>query len=219
MKIFLTTLTGYALLLIFLLLLNGCAPTYYGVPEEEWQKMGEPERVAAIEGYNERQRIREQRRLEEQKRRRLEAEQQARVRKEHVDSIYNGSSGQFGDLLRVSMRNGKIRIGGKHRTYRPVSFKIADQECKAIPVVYEKKYYSYSGEVAVCYIEGSLLVDAGKSNRHGAVAITYDSGWARGKTYTNINSNGRGDLEGVTVFVQAVSASGRNNVMEHIIWR
>ena len=178
--------------------------------------MSEAEKVAVIQGYNERQRIREQRRLEEEKRNRRAQEQQDKMRREYVAAIYSGNRGQLGDLLRVSMKNGEVRIAGKHRPYRPVSFKIADQECKAVPLTYEKKYYSYSGKLNVCYADGTLLLDTGRSTSHGATAITYDPAWIKGKTYTGISSNGQTEIRQVNI--QIVAISSQRNVTERITW-
>ncbi len=212
------TLNMIIFVFVFFILVPGCSTSHYGVADEEWQKMSEAERVVAIEGYNERQRIREESRLEEAKAKRVVAEQRARERKEHIQSIYNGNGGQFGDLLRVSMKGGKIRIGGKHRSYRPVSFKIADKECKSIKLVSEKKHSSHGGQITACYRDGLLLLDVSGSGSRGATALTYDSGWAKGQTYQHVESDGKNELENVEVYVLVVAPRGQGNVIEHRVW-
>ena len=204
--------------LLLILPLTACSSGHYGISDEEWLHMSKIEKVAVIQGYNERQRIREQRRLEEEKRNRIMQEQQAQKRREYVAAVYNGTKGQFGDLLRVSMKGGQVKINGKHRSYRPVSFKIADKECKAVPLIHEKKFYSFSGRLNVCYFDGTLLIDTGNNNSYGAASIIYDPAWIKGKTYMDISSNGRIKIRKATFQIQIITASRRSDVIEHIHW-
>ncbi len=199
------------------LLFAACTPTHFGVPEEEWQAMSEAERVTTIKGYNERQRLREERRLEDEKRRRVIAEAEMRERNEYIDAIYAGRRGQVGDLLRVSLKGGKLRLSGKHREYRPFSFKIADRECKKVEFFNNKKHRSYHGTLEVCYEDGTLLVDvSGRGQDYGAEAFVFDPSWMKGATYQHVQTHGRTELKNVDIAVVATTSAG--HVVDHRVW-
>ncbi len=192
----------YPILLV--ILMSACAPTYYGVSEEVWSQMTEEQQLEAIKGYNERRKIRERRRQEQARLARIEKEQEDRERQARVDAIYRGEAGRIGDLLRVSIENGKMRVGGKHRSYTPVSFTIADGEYKIIPLYSGSKYIRHSGEFEVHYHEGSLLLDIRDDSFYKAAVIVYKPEWRKGKTHEKINSGGPADFENVSVTVQAL---------------
>lgn len=214
------------LALASVLLLSGCMNTHFGVADEAWQAMSESERTATIDGYNERQLLREQRRLEEDKRRfeedkrlRAQAAQEERMRNEHIQAIYSGEAGHFGDLLRVSLQEGRMRLSGKHRAYRPISFKIADGECKELHLSGQKKQRSYSGRLEVCYGDGTLLVDvSGRNGDSGAEPFTYDSHWRKGHTYKNVYTDGRAELKGVNVYIMTIPLRGGGQGAGHRGW-
>jgi predicted Fe-S protein YdhL (DUF1289 family) len=206
------------LLVFFVLLLgfSGCTPSHYGVAEEDWQRMNDEDRAVVIKEYNTAKRLRTERRLEEEKARQLQEQREMHERNTYIDSIYSGQRGAFGDLLRVSFKGGKMRFPGKHREFRPFSFKIADRECKKVEFVGIKSHRSTHSSVQVCYEGGTLLIDvAGRGQDYGAGALVYEGEWSKGASYP-MYTDGRAELKNVQVSVSAVSPQG--HVVDHRVW-
>ena len=121
----------FTVLMLLLIGLTGCTASIYGVPQERWDTMGEQERIAAIEAYQARQAVLLQQREErarqqamERERQRAIAAEEARQRLLQVDAIYRGE-GVYGDLLRVRIEEGSVKLNGSHRDYQPFAFRIA----------------------------------------------------------------------------------------------
>jgi hypothetical protein len=131
-------------LMLFLIGLTGCTASIYGVPQERWDTLSEPERVAVMEAYQARQAVLQQQREERARQQAIERERQlaieaeeARRRQLRVDAIYRGE-GVYGDLLRVTIRDGLLKFRGDHKPYQPVAFRIAAGESKVVEVVDRK---------------------------------------------------------------------------------
>jgi len=197
------------LFIIFMLLsVSACANKIYGVTEEQWGKLTASERNQAIEHHQQKEVLREKRRVEFAKIA-AEKEKQKRLKMEHrqarVKEIYAGKVGVQGDLLRVTIRGGKFYFNGKHRHYRPVSFSIADGERKIITFHHPKKHY-YLIKVPIEYYDGTLSFDFdpnvpyGYDYRHD---IIYEPEWRKGKYYNHITlheySNSRARDIGISV--------------------
>lgn len=201
--------------LIVFVSLFACAARIYGVPEEQWKQMNDAQRQAAIEEYNERERLREierqrqaqieaaeaERRAEEE--RRMQAEQ-----REQIAAIYRGEAGQYGDLLRVTIQGGEIRIAGRHSAFQPVSFKIASGEIKKVDIISEGRAFTEREELLVGYKEGILLVDG---NNREATRIVYDQGWKVGKKY-RVNTSGWRELHNVNIDIEIIPHVKRSGV-------
>jgi len=204
-------LTG---LMLFLIGLTGCTATIYGVPQERWDIMGEQERVAAMEAYQARQAVLQQQReerarqmaIERERQRAIEAEE-ARQRQLRVDAVYRGK-GVYGDLLRVTIQDGRLKFHGAHKPYQPVAFKIAAGETKEVEVVDHKGRKA----VMLASYDGSnlLLDDSPGAQRSRASRLVYEDGWEEGKTYSNLNARGPLELRGVTVTVQVLGEPPRD---------
>jgi hypothetical protein len=195
-----------------LIAITACTPMIYGVPQERWDLMTEKERIVAMETYKERQ-IANQMAAAERARIRAEqdAARQAQLdaemlrRQERVDLIYRGKAGTYGDLIKVTLYDGKIRLNGKKRGYSPVTFNIADGEVKSVPIYYSK---GRKAELFVFYENRHLWIDTdryGKNTRR-AGHLVYNKGWASGVTYTEINSHGSRDVRGVKIDIDVVKA-------------
>ncbi len=134
-------------------------------------------------------------------------------RQVRVEEIYAGKVGVQGDLLRVTIRGGEFYFNGKHRHYRPVSFKIADGERKIVTFHHPKKYH-YQIKVPIEYYDGVLSFDYdpnvlyGYDYRHN---LTYEPEWRRGKYYNHITlheySNSR--ARNIEISVEAVDMPRR----------
>jgi hypothetical protein len=205
-------LTGLTLLLIGL---AGCTTTIYGVPQERWDVMSEPERIAAMDAYKARQaaiqeRMREQARqraLAEEERLAREAEE-ARLQQLEIDAIYRGE-GAYGDLLRVTLYDGMLKFYGAHQPFRPVSFKLAAGEAKEIEVVSQR---GKRATLLVSYDGGNLLLDdTPRSHRSLATSLVYDDDWSRGKAYPNLYGKGPLELHGVSASVEIVGTPPREH--------
>jgi hypothetical protein len=205
-------LTGLTLLLIGL---AGCTASIYGVPQERWDVMSEPERIAAMDAYKARQavlqeRMREQARLRalaEAERLAREAEA-ARLQQLEIDAIYRGE-GVYGDLLRVTLYDGMLKFYGAHQPFRPVSFKLAAGEAKEIQVVSQR---GNQATMLVSYDGGNLLLDDDpRSHRPLATSLVYDEDWSRGKAYPNLYGKGPLEMRGVSVNVEIVGTPPREH--------
>jgi len=204
----------FAGLILFLIGLTGCTATIYGVPQERWDTMGEQERVAAMESYQARQAVLRQQReerarqlaLERERQRAIEAEE-ARQRQLRVDAIYRGE-GVYGDLLRVILRDGRLKFHGAHRPYQPVAFKIAAGETKRVEVI------DLGGRktTMVASYDGStlLLDDSPGARRSPATRLVFDDLWEAGKTYPNLIAKGPLELRGVNVTVRVLGEPPRD---------
>ncbi|NIQ92922.1 MAG: hypothetical protein GWO11_00955, partial [Desulfuromonadales bacterium] len=206
------------LLTLSLAALAACTPTIYGVPQPTWDMMSEAERVEAMRIYEQRQIAYQKAREERARQRAIERRKQqareakaARQRQKRIDAIYRGE-GIYGDLLRVTLRKGRMRIGGKHRGYQPVSFRIANGETKKIDI------YSVSGRRAtlqVTYDDGTLVFDGhGRGNRSRARRLVYERSWGQGKTYSGIRSEGPLRLRNVATYVEIIGNRGRTRANE-----
>ncbi|MCF8109187.1 MAG: hypothetical protein K9J81_09365 [Desulfohalobiaceae bacterium] len=197
----------YFLISVLIILVHGCSPKYFGLSEEQWNATTPQERQQIIEAYNERKKLYAQRSLEREKRLRAEAEQRrlltentVRKRRAKVEQIYAGVSGQLGDLIRVTLKNGKMEFGFKYRSYRAVSFKIADGEFRKIVVQHDWK----KRELGVFYLGGTLLLDVVSPNdTSGAAAVPFSPSWERGST-VSVSSQGPLELRNVSVTVSII---------------
>ena len=198
----------FGAILLLIMLLAACTPRIYGVPQERWETMSEQERIATMEAYQARQEVLRQQRQEQARLQAMEKQAQlareaeeARRRQLQIDAIYRGE-GLYGDLLRVNLEGGKLRIHGHHQPFHAVSFKIAAAEMKDIEIV------SLNGQrtrMAVQYDGGNLLLDESpKSHRSTAIRLPYEDSWEVGATYTNRFTKGPLEMKGVNIAVQIV---------------
>ncbi|WP_019593603.1 hypothetical protein [Thioalkalivibrio sp. ALM2T] len=193
-------LPSLAVILLPLLLLIACSPRIYGVSEEQWDTMGEAERVEAIRAWESVQKAREVR-LQ------AEAEQEAALAAERtaqIAAIRSGEAGLPGDLIRVSLRGGTLRIGGRDRALEPTSFTLASGEVRTIEVHSER----HRSELEVAFDDGLLLIDLPRHSRTGAARLPWDGAWMQGAE-SRIRSDGPHRLRDVRAFVQVIPPPGR----------
>ena len=207
------------ILLTGLLIFSACAPTIYGIPEEQWNRMSESQKQTAMEDYNERERVLK---IERQKQAEIEAREAAiradeerhreEVRKKRIDAIYRGEAGQYGDLIRVTIQEGEMKIAGTHRDYYPVSFKMADGEIKQVHIVHAEGKFGTADDLHVLYEGGVLYIDTNNSEKGRAARFAYDKEWKRGKTYTAVNARGRLAPRNVRVSIEIIPHLTRNRI-------
>lgn len=193
-----------------LLSLLGCGKYLYGVPEEEWKKLSDDQRLATISGYNERERLREQTRASEAARRNLELAQKAEaerhrqeLERRRIEAIYAGEAGNLGDLIRVSLQGGDMLIGGRRRPFHPLTMRLASGESRRIEVMSNDDTYSSRVDIILSYRDGLLLIDEAEFRPDLAVRLVYDSAWKKGGSYI-INSRGNRELRNVRVNVEVI---------------
>jgi hypothetical protein len=205
-----------------LIFLAACTPYMYGVPQESWDRMSEPERIEAMRVYEREQQARRQaaeerarrQAIEEQERRRV-AEAQARrdalerervqarqaalerERRERIEAIHRGD-GAYGELIRVRLQGGRIRIGDRPHRYEPLTFTIADGETRRIGVA---DLQGRQVELDVIYAGGALSLEG--------VRFPYDTSWGRGRVYSDTGTSGAAALHGVDVFIEVRDRSAR----------
>jgi hypothetical protein len=204
-----------ASLLLVVMIMAGCTPTIYGVPQERWDVMSEAERVAAMDAYRARQAALQER-MREQARQRVIAEEarlaqeaeEARLQQLQIEAIYRGK-GIYGDLLRVTLHDGMLKFYGAHKPYRPFSFKIAAGEAKEIQVLSQR---GKRADLLVSYDGGNLLIDeTPRSHRSQATSLVYDNAWSLGKTYPNLYGKGPLELRGVSATVEILGTPPRDH--------
>jgi hypothetical protein len=190
--------------LAVLFVFAACAtPSRYSVPEEEWARMSEAQRTEAIRGYNERELLREEARLRDAERRAIEARAKAereqaeeRQRQDRIEAIRHGDAGQWGDLIRVSLQGGEMRLGNRHRAYAPVSVSLADGETRTLDIFSdEPRQTTYRGNPQMSYTHGRLTLDK--------THLVFEPAWRNGRRYL-LDSQGALDLRGVEVTVMVV---------------
>ena len=206
-------LTGLGLLLLSLL--TACTPRVFGIPEERWQQLTEEQRLEAIRGYNERELLRQQQSLARQqqaaadaKRRAIEEEREAQRQQERVAAIYAGQGTVPGDLIRVTLREGRLRFNGKQEHYRPTSFMIADGETKGVVIQSTGGKRQQQTTLWVRYREGNLDIDVGPDcrNQGHAVRLTYERAWERGETYRDLSWDKHSPTQGEHVSITILTA-------------
>ena len=210
----------FLICLILLFIISACAPTIFGVPQDQWNQMSAEQRQTAIEGYNERARIQAQRRLVDSRRAAerarqagIDAELEAERERKRISAIYDGRGGINGDLLQVSVRGGRMKFDGKHREYRPLSFRIANGDRKPITFRKEGTQGHHSVTVWVEYHDGNFIFDAGATKQEGRYAkqIIYEPAWRRGKTYTSLSLGNHtvSEVENISITIQILPISGQ----------
>jgi hypothetical protein len=206
--------------LFLLLCLAACAPYMYGVPQESWDRMSEPERIEAMRIYERNEQARRQaaeerarnRAIEEQARRQA-AEERARheswereqalahqaalerERRERIEAIHRGE-GAYGKLIRVRLQGGGIRIGDRLQRYEPLTFTIADGETRRIDVADHQRK---TPDLTVSYVDGAFSLEGTR--------FTYDKSWRRGKVYAGIGTSRAPELRGADLFIEVHNRS------------
>ncbi|MBU5638960.1 hypothetical protein KOM00_19760 [Geomonas sp. Red69] len=190
--------------LILASLLAACTHYMYGVPQENWDRMSEAERIEAIRVYEQEQRVRRQAAEEQARRQAVERERErARLaaleqeRQERIEAIHRGE-GAFGELIRVRLQGGEIKIGDRHHHYEPLTFTIADGETRRIGVADRK---GREVELTVTYAGGALTFEG--------LRFPYDRRWGKGELYTDTGTSGPLALRGVDVFIKVHDRSSR----------
>lgn len=198
------------LLATLMLACVACTPTICDVPQPEWQKFTDEQRLEAIRGYNEREKLREEQRLRQAERQAKEAEIRAidaHRRQENlqrqVEDIYRGDAGHYGDLIRVTIQGGQFRFGGKNRSFQPLALKIANGETKKVEIVSHERYATYSAELYLRYLDGVLMFDIDERFDGNLSRLVYEPGWRRGRSYVVTSPAGRG-LQEAQVSVEVI---------------
>jgi len=203
--------TRTATISVILLLIAACTPYIYGVPQENWDRMSQTERVEAMRVYEREQQ--EQRRVAEEQRRAAEerARRQAfereqerarqaaleRARLERIEALHQGR-GAYGELIRVRLQGGRIKIGDRHHHYQPLTFTIADSETVKIPVADNQ---GRTVELTATYAGGALIIEG--------LRFPYERRWGKGALYADTGTSGPLALKGVDVFVEVHDRSTR----------
>lgn len=211
--------------LVLMLFLAACTSFIYGVPQETWDRMSESERIEVMRGYEREQQARRlaaeerarrqaaedraRRQAEEEQARRQAFERErerehqarlARARQERIEAIHRGE-GAYGELLRVRLQGGRIRVHDRHYRYEPITFTIADDETLEIGVA-ERRGRGREAALIVTYSGGALSLEGRR--------FLYDRGWGRGRLYPDTSTSGPLELRGVDVFIEAHNRSSRH---------
>ena len=208
--------------LLVLTLLAACTPYMYGVPQESWDRMSESERIEAMRVYEREQQARRraaeerarQQALEEQARRQA-AEERARIealerqreqarqaalereRRDRIERIHRGD-GAYGELVRVRLQGGKLRVGDRFYRYEPLTLSIAEGETRRFPVA---EVQGRVLDLDVTYSGGALTIEGAR--------FPYDRSWGRGRVYAGTDTRGSLQLHNVDVFVEIHNRSSR----------
>jgi hypothetical protein len=190
--------------LVLAVLCTACTPYLYGVPQESWDRMSEAERVEAMRVYEREQQEARRAAEERAQRRALEREQERarqaaleRERLERIEALHDGR-GAYGELIRVRLQGGTIRIGDRRHHYQPLTFTLADGETRKIPVSDQN---GREVDLSASYGGGALTLEG--------VRFPYERGWGRGRLYADTGTGGPFALAGVDVFVEVHDRSSR----------
>lgn len=191
------------LLLVFVLM--ACTNYMYGVPQETWDQMSEPERIYAMGVYEREQQASRQAAAEQARQQAFEREREQarqakaeRARKERIETIHRGE-GAYGELLRVRLQGGQIKVGDRHHRFEPITFTIADGEALEIGVDDRKRRET---ALIMTYNGGALSFEG--------IRFPYDRSWGKGKLYPDTGTSGVLKMRGVDVFIQVHSRSTRH---------
>jgi hypothetical protein len=191
--------------LVLTLFLAACTSYMYGVPRETWDQMSEPERIEAMHVYEREQQASRQAAAERARQQAIERERErvrqaelARARQERIEAIHRGE-GAYGELLRVRLQGGVIKVGDQHHRYEPITFTIADGETRNIGVADRK---GREVLLVVTYVGGALSLDG--------IRFPYDRSWGKGRLYAGTGTSGPLQLRGVDVFIEVHSRSLRH---------
>ncbi|MBP1728507.1 MAG: hypothetical protein H6Q56_880 [Deltaproteobacteria bacterium] len=192
------------LVLAVSVLLAACTSYRYGVPQETWDRMSEPERIEAMGVYEREQQARRQAAEERARRQAVERERERarqaeleRARQERIEAIHRGE-GAYGELLRVRLQGGRIKVGDRQQRYEPITFTIADGETLDIGVADRK---GREVPLLVTYAGGALSLDG--------IRFPYNRHWGRGKLYADTDTPGELELRGADVFIEIHDRSSR----------
>ena len=183
---------------------SACSPRIYGVSEEHWEAMTTAERQEAMRAWEAVQVAREERRRAEAERDAVLQQHAAEQRAALARAIRSGEAGVPGDLIRVRLSGGTLRIGGRARSYAPVAFSLASGETRRIPIVAGR----YRSELAVDFWDGVLRIDLQDTHRDtGAAHLAWGPEWHRG-TDQAIRSDGPRRLREVQAYIETLPLPG-----------
>jgi hypothetical protein len=120
-----------------------------------------------------------------------------REKHERIEAIHRGE-GAYGELIRVRLQGGKVKIGGLHHRYEPLTFTIADGETRKIAVADST---GREVDLVVSYTSGGFTVEG--------VRFPYDRDWKRGILYADTSTGGPLELRGVDLFIAVHDRSTR----------
>jgi len=193
------------IILAMSILLAACTTYRYGVPQETWDQMSQPERLEAMAIYEREQQARRQAAEERARQQAVERERErarqaelARARQERIEAIHRGE-GAYGELLRIRLQGGRIKLGDQNYRYEPITFTIADGETREIGVVDHRKR---AVPLVAAYGGGALSLDG--------IRFPYERSWGRGKLYADTGSAGALKMRGVDVFIEIHNRSSRH---------
>ncbi|MCP3849988.1 MAG: hypothetical protein GY694_07090 [Gammaproteobacteria bacterium] len=200
-------------------LLISCVSTQFGVPQEQWQQMSHEQKQLTIEGYNQRQLLKEQRHLEQRRaeeKRQLKKEQQRQVKikksRAKIQKIKNGY-GDIGDIVRISILSCEAKIHSKYRAINPVSLKLVDGEQKMVTITSKPhKHKSYSKKLTIKYRDGLVKINTGSSG----IFLPYEQSWIKGHRYHNLSSKGATRLKKCKISLSAIPSSSLRHRMNKL---
>ncbi len=174
----LVVLTG-----LLVTLLAGCARYHYGVREDHWQRMSEPERTEVIRIYQER-------RLHEERRRATEAEihahEMAALRARYPETIY------------LSLSGGAFIIKGQRYAFHQHAFKLRQGETRTLLLVSTHGQSPHKIKIWIRYLDGKVMLGDGKRYLR---TFNYRDGWHKGDHYKGIKFRGNVHIDNVDLFI------------------
>lgn len=185
------------LLLAIASLLMGCATYPMGLSRVQWEALSLEQQA----DYRARQyQLDEQRRQQQAARaeqRRVEAEAAARAERERLTALYRNA--QYGDIVRVNIQGGLLKINKNQYLYNPVAFELVRGETKFIA-------FTRTGQVAQAVDIPVRLSEDGNSlffddDSSGQIVLT-NFAWERGQSGVLTSPRGSIGLEGARIFIK-----------------
>jgi hypothetical protein len=135
----------------------------------------------------------------ERERERVRQAEAERARLERIEAIHRGE-GAYGELLRVRLQGGRIKVGDQHHRYEPVTFTIADGETREIGVADRQ---GRETTLVVSYGGGALSFEG--------LRFPYDRSWGGGRLYADTGTSGALQMRGVDIYIEVYNRSSRHD--------
>ena len=174
------------LLLLFIVLFNGCATRFpLGLKEEQWQALSPQQQAEYTAKQYQIDEERRKRQEEYWRQRERDATEAARLERDRILQLYQNA--RYGDIIQVNISGGGISFNGKIGSYEPVSFDLVRGERKRITFYHHGNHITYSTDIWVAYDNNDFYFDVGDNpeyeHRTDKIVILDNGRWDEGKTY------------------------------------
>jgi hypothetical protein len=176
---------------------TGCATYPLGLSREQWESLPLDQQAEYRARQTEVDELRRREQAARAAERRSEQEAAARAERERILALYQEA--RYGDIVRVSIQGGLLKIYKNFYRYHPVAFELVRGERKHVP-------FTRNGKVAETISFSVRLSEDGNmlyfddDNSRQVVFANYD--WERGQTGVLTSPRGGFGLEGASIIIK-----------------